>query len=86
MRIINQNGCVDLPYEQTVFVKDEGSIVARLPDGNQILMAQYSDSERASQAMQKMRNACISIKDYDPISQTLWKPSEYFIFPPEEDL
>lgn len=87
MRIVDQSGCVDIPYEQTVLVIDEGSIVARIPDGGQILMAQYSSIEVAKKAIEKMWRAYQ--KSESPTLNDIFSNSDavnFFQFPKEEHM
>ena len=87
MRLIDQDGCADLPYETTTLVIDEGSVIARIPDGGKILIAQYSNIEKAKKAMRDLRIAQQKLLEDDPMVRTYYgKPSEYFLFPSEEEL
>lgn len=86
MRIVDQSGYVDIPYEQTVLVIDEGSIVARIPDGGQILMAQYSSIDVAKKAIGKMwrvyqRSEAPSLDDVFSNNAV-----NFFQFPKEENM
>lgn len=56
MRIISQNGLIDIPYDNTAFViTNEGfGIFAYTPHGQKYLMANYSTTEKAQEAMKKL--------------------------------
>lgn len=87
MRVIDQYGCADIPYEQTTIVVDGGSIIARIPDGGKILMAQYSSIEVAKKAMGKMWRAFQ--KSESPTLNDVFSNSDavnFFQFPKEEHM
>lgn len=56
MRVIDQYGGSDIPYENACIMIDEGNIVAYMPAaaGNnlRVLMAEYSTIEAAKEAME----------------------------------
>ena len=90
MRLIDQIGCCDIPYEQVVLEIDEGNILARTPDGSKFLMAEYSDIETAQKALKKL---WIDYQKSIECKRLSFKPfeytglaSEYFRFPTEEQL
>lgn len=88
MRIIDQWGSADIPYENAAITLDEGNVIAYLPAaaGNnlKVLLAEYSDGDVARAAMKKLRIA------YQRSTYTIEKAfgqfTEYFQFPPEEHL
>ena len=77
MRIISQNGYIDLPYERTHIVLRERFIIAKC-DGEQYLFAQYRTEEKAIKAMKMCREY------YDSI---FFEPQpEIFQFPAKEEV
>lgn len=54
MRIISQNGKVDMPYEKTVFYLACEQIVAK-HEGTKYILATYSTEEKAIKAMEMCR-------------------------------
>ena len=57
MRIISKRGEYDIPYELSVFWRDENIIWANIPSLGKIIMAQYSTQEKAEKAMQMLHEA-----------------------------
>lgn len=57
MRIISKRGEYDIPYELSVFWRDENIIWANIPSLGKIIMAQYSTQEKSEKAMQKLHEA-----------------------------
>ena len=57
MRIISKRGEYDIPYELSVFWRDENIIWANIPSLGKIIMAQYSTQEKAEKAMQMIHEA-----------------------------
>ena len=57
MRVISKDGYYDIPYELSVFWRDENIIWANVPNIGKIIFAQYSSSEKAEKAMQKLHEA-----------------------------
>lgn len=54
MRVISKSGEYDIPYELSVFWRDENIIWSNIPSLGKIIMAQYSAQEKAEKAMQKL--------------------------------
>ena len=54
MRVISKDGYYDIPYELSVFWRDENIIWANVPNIGKIIVAQYSSTEKADKAMQKL--------------------------------
>ena len=54
MRVISKSGEDDIPYELSVFWRDETVIWAIIPGFGKIIMAQYSSQEKAEKSMQKL--------------------------------
>ena len=59
MRIISQNGKIDVPYEMTAIHLLEGSVLMNMvgDTGKGSVIATYSTSEKAQKAMQMLRTA-----------------------------
>ena len=55
MRIISQDGCYDLPYEQTVVLREETHILVRTMEYENLRIARYSTEEKAIKAMEMCR-------------------------------
>lgn len=68
MRIISQDGRIDLPYEQIVVVNntvDEMTIIAYAvnSDDSEIWkLAEYSTKEKAKKAMEELRMECMGYR------------------------
>ena len=56
MRVISKSGEDDIPYELSVFWRDETVIWAIIPGFGKIIMAQYSSQEKAEKSMQKLHD------------------------------
>ena len=54
MRVISKSGEYDIPYELSVFWRDENIIWANTFGTGKIIMAQYSSAEKGEKAMQKL--------------------------------
>ena len=54
MRVIGKGGEYDIPYELSVFWRDENIIWANAFGTGKIIVAQYSSMEKAEKAMQKL--------------------------------
>lgn len=80
MRIISQNGMVDLPYEQFVVVidaKTETTIIAfptNISDDSYFDFAEYSTKEKAVKAMEMLRT------EYEKFQETKSINGSYFAF------
>ena len=59
MRIISQNGTIDVPYEMSAIHNDDGLIVLCMAGetGKGSVIARYSTSEKAEKAMDMLRTA-----------------------------
>lgn len=62
MRIISQNGTIDMPYDMCCVRRQEEVIYCRIvgSDDN-ILMATYSSENKAEKAFEMLRVACIGM-------------------------
>lgn len=90
MRILDQFGVSDIPYEQAVIMVEEGAVIAHMPAaaGNnlKVFLASYTSSEVAKKAVRKLHIAYQRVEEHNAISCMVSEPSQYFIFPQEEDL
>ena len=59
MRVISQNGMIDVPYEMTAFHMAGGTIRMNMvgDTGKGTIIAQYSTQEKAEKAMQMLHEA-----------------------------
>lgn len=80
MRIISQNGQIDLPYNR-IMLCVEGVLVTARNDGNQYLIGKYFTEEKAIKAMEMCREkyqgflqkviACLTIRRYSGFQQMM---------------
>lgn len=92
MRVISQDGAIDVPYENFVFgIIEDNSIVAirdtiaRPSEIAQGVVAKYSTEEKAKKAMEMLRE---QYKKYIGASVNISSVNTYgcFQFPAEEEL
>lgn len=59
MRLISQNGMIDVPYEMSAIRNDDGLIILCMAGetGKGSVIARYSTSEKAQKAMEMLRTA-----------------------------
>lgn len=59
MRLISQNGTIDVPYEMSAVRNDDNAIILNMAGetGKGSVIATYSTSEKAEKAMEMLRNA-----------------------------
>lgn len=57
MRIISQDGTIDLPYEQVIITRHDKSIYLMEHLTNDVEIAKYSTEEKADEAMEELRMA-----------------------------
>ena len=59
MRLISQNGAIDVPYEMSAIRNDDGLIIFFMvgETGKGSVIATYSTSEKAQKAMEMLRTA-----------------------------
>lgn len=90
MRILDQWGISDIPYEQVCITIDDGNVIGYISAvaGNnlRILLAEYSDTQVAKKAAKMMRIAYQRYKTTDTLKSMLGESNQYFQFPPEENL
>lgn len=102
MRVISQDGSIDIPYEQVVIMRYEENIyflnknltgVEQLIDDIEI--ATYSTIEKAKKAMEMLRGTYLSRMEldggYDAVSgcyvqPNFWVLPKVFQFPKDEDM
>ena len=89
MRIISQDGTLDVPYENTVLYQDEKEIMCMF-EGIYIgrKLAQYSTEEKVKKAMEMLRE---KYKDYAKATNksnffTMFDYPKVFQFPKDEDV
>lgn len=100
MRIISQNGNVDLPYEQIVVCHAMESVIA-LYNGEKYVLGEYSSKEKAYKAMEMLRKVyennvfyhCVAgSKRFEEVQSILSKEqfqkatTEYFQFPQDDEI
>lgn len=77
MRVISQDGSIDLPYERVCLYIDSTIIIAKC-DNTKYIMGSYSNKAEAVKHMEMCR------KHYDDI---FWEPtSELFQFPKDDEV
>ena len=69
MRIISQNGMIDVPYEMTAFHMDGGTIRMNMvgDTGKGTIIAEYSTQEKAEKSMQKLHECYTGVFILDKI-------------------
>lgn len=90
MRIISQNGMIDVPYEMSAIRNDDGLIILCMvgETGKGSVIARYSTSEKAEKAMEMLHE---KYKDYSIATNrsNVFKMFDYpkvFQFPQDEDV
>lgn len=95
MRIVSQDGCYDLPYEQTVVLREETHILVRTMEYEDLRIASYSTKEKAIKAMEACREKYLSRMEldggYDIVNKCYVQPNylvlpKVFQFPKEEEV
>lgn len=99
MRVISQNGNIDLPYEQIVVCHAMESVIA-LYNGEKYVLGEYSSKEKAYKAMKMLRkvyennvfyHCTASSKRFEEVQSILSEEqfqkatTEYFQFPKDDD-
>lgn len=82
MRIISQDGNVDIPYESAVLICEEGIVSAFANNGRIFCMGSYSTPEKALAVMEELR------KKYEDVGQWSSYVGDYprvFQFPQDEE-
>lgn len=90
MRIISQNGAIDVPYEMSAIRNDDKLIILCMAGetGKGSVIATYSTSEKAEKAMEMLRE---KYKDYAKATNksnffTMFDYPKVFQFPQDEDV
>ena len=90
MRIISQNGAIDVPYEMSAIRNDDKLIILCMAGetGKGSVIARYSTSEKAEKAMEMLRE---EYKDYAKATNksnffTMFDYPKVFQFPKNEDV
>ena len=90
MRLISQNGAIDVPYEMSAIRNDDGLIILCMAGetGKGSVIARYSTSEKAEKAMEMLRE---KYKDYARATNksnffTMFDYPKVFQFPKDEDV
>ena len=94
MRIISQNGQIDLPYNR-IMLCVEGVLVTARNDGNQYLIGKYFTEEKAIKAMEMCREKYLSRMELDGgydsvngcyVQPNYWVLPRVFQFPKDEEV
>ena len=90
MRVISQDGTIDVPYEMSSIRNDDGLIILCMAGetGKGSVIATYSTSEKAEKAMEMLRG---KYKDYAKATNksnffTMFDYPKVFQFPKDEDV
>lgn len=90
MRIISQNGTIDVPYEMSAIRNDDGLIILCMvgETGKGSVIARYSTPEKAEKAMEMLRE---KYKDFARATDkshffTMFDYPKVFQFPKDEDV
>lgn len=95
MRIVSQDGCYDLPYEQTVVLREETHILVRTMEYEDLRIASYYTEEKAIKAMEMCRQEYGKYYGVQggvsPITGAVTQPGIFtypkvFQFPKEEEI
>lgn len=70
MRLISQNGDIDVPYESSAIVRADGLIVAYSVNyiSKRIVMGMYSTEEKAKKVMEMLHRAYHDAVTHDNVS------------------
>ena len=97
MRVISQDGTIDVPYEMSAIRNDDKLIILCMAGetGKGSVIATYSTSEKAQKAMEMLRDAYLSRMELDGgydtvhgcyIQPNYWVLPKVFQFPKDEDV
>ena len=97
MRLISQNGAIDVPYEMSAIRNDDGLIILCVvgETGKGSVIARYSTSEKAEKAMEMLRKEYCEhyfAKGYAMATANFYVqpfgfiPPKIFQFPKDEDV
>lgn len=82
MRVISQDGTIDLPYEQVIIRRHDKSIYLMEHLTSDVEIAKYSTEEKAKKAIEMLRTCALVVKE----DFTTFTISYYFQFPEDEGL
>ena len=90
MRIISQNGAIDVPYEMSAIRNEDNVIILNMAGetGKGSVIARYSTSEKAEKSMEMLHE---KYKDYAKATNksnffTMFDYPKVFQFPQDEDV
>ena len=90
MRLISQNGEIDVPYEMSSIRNDDGLIILCMvgETGKGSVIATYSTSEKAQKAMEMLRNGYLDfMSEATPDGNGFcFNQPKIFQFPADEDV
>ena len=66
MRLVSQNGNVDIPYEKTTLLYAQDYVMARI-DNKEYVMGEYSSMEKSYNVMKMARNKWAKIKFFETV-------------------
>ncbi len=88
MRIISQNGTIDMPYDMCCVWRQEEVIYCRaIGSDDNVTMATYSSSEKAEKVEKLLRRNALHFLEFQ-FAENAEKDAEifYYQFPAEEEL
>lgn len=86
MRLISQDGNVDIPYDKAILLHAQDYVMARVGD-KEYLMGEYSSMKKSYKAMEMMRKRYLDYLDVK--FETFWYSNDYpkvFQFPKDEEM
>ncbi len=95
MRIISQDGTIDVPYEHTTLIREGAEIYLSSIKLRDTLIAKYSTEEKAVKAMEMCREKYLSRMELDGgydivnkcyVQPNYWVLPKVFQFPKEEEV
>ena len=88
MRVISQNGLIDVPYEMTAFhVVGEDVRMNMVGDtGKGSIMAQYSSQEKALVVMRTLRERYMDMRKEDVYADGVYYYVPIFCFPEDDEV
>ena len=94
MRLVSQNGNVDIPYDKAILLHAQDDVMARVGD-KEYLMGKYWSMEKSYRVMEMVRDAYLSRMELDGgydmvhgcyIQPNYWVLPKVFQFPQDEDV
>lgn len=92
MRIISQNGMIDVPYEMAAFHVAEGTIRMNMvgDTGKGTIVAKYSTPEKARKGMEMLHRAYLDCNNnpggYGYVTKAAYVRNKVFEFPQEDEI